>query len=225
LREIKDKNISHVKMITQIIENEYECKKEKQLITRLKNTKIQERFVIDTYPFDRQPKLKKKAILELYDSLSYIKENQDLIFIGPTGSGKTGLAISFLIHAVNNGYRGLFIEFPELIRKLHQSRGDHTEEKILKRFLQQDILLIDEIGYDPVTREQASIFSELLRRRHKNNTTILTTQLGFDEWEKFLCDKHITAALLDRITVNCTVFNMKNCNSIRSKNIKYGADS
>ena len=91
----------------------------------------------------------------------------------------------------------------------------------MKRFASYDVLLIDEIGYIAGKKEQVSLFFDLMRRRHRSSTTIITTQLGFDEWGTFLHDPHLTAALLDRITVNCAVFNMKDCISIRPKNIVY----
>ena len=100
-------------------------------------------------------------------------------------------------------------------------QGDYTEGRLMKRFAAYDVLLIDEVGYIAGKKEQLPLFFDLMRRRHKNRTTIITTQLGFDEWGSFLHDPHLTAALLDRITVNCAVFNMKDCISVRPKNIVY----
>lgn len=216
-------NGSYHKFLTEIIEKEYQLKIEKQRLSRIKRAHIPEILVMDTFPFTRQPNLKKKLVLELYDSMKFMKEPQDLIFIGPAGCGKTGLATSYLIHALNNDYRGYFILFKELIDMLFESIADHSEKKLIQRFKDFDILLIDEIGYDPIHPEQAGLFFELMKKRHKKKTTIITTQLGFEEWPTFLQNHHLTAALLDRITVNCTVFNMKNCISIRQKNIVHAA--
>jgi len=224
LSNTKNDDISYLKLITQIINSEYEMKKECARLNRIKNAKIPQLYTIETYPFNKQPKLKKQKILSLYDSLEYAANCHDLIFVGPTGCGKTGLAVSFLVNAINHGFTGLFIEFPQLIRSLYQSRGDRTEQFLLKKLSGINVLLIDEIGYDPISREQAGIFAELLRKRHNKSATILTTQLGFEEWNKFLLDKHITAALIDRLTVNCTVFNMSACESIRVKNVNYGVE-
>ena len=86
-------------------------------------------------------------------------------------------------------------------------------------------MLIDEIGYKTLEKDQAGLFFDLLRKRNKDKTTLLTSQLGFDEWGNFLQNKHLTAALLDRITENCTVFNMSECISIRPKKIVYATKS
>jgi DNA replication protein DnaC len=212
---------SYHRFLTQILEKEYERKTERARLARIKRARIPQLYVMDTFPFHRQPRLKRKLVLELYDSLLFMKERQDLIFIGPTGCGKTGLATSFLVHAVNQGFRGLFIDFSDLLDSLYRSRGDYSQPRLMRKYSAFDVMLIDELGYIASDKDQASLFFDLMRRRHQCSTTIITTQLGFDEWGAFLHDSHITAALLDRITVNCTVFNMKDCISIRSKNIVY----
>jgi len=221
LQEAKKKQMSYHQFLTEIIGKEYSDKQERSRLARVKKAKIPEQLVLETFPFTRQPRLKKRLVTELYDSMGFITQKQELIFIGPTGCGKTGLGTSFLAHALNQGYSGLFIDFRNLITELFAARGDHTEKKTLKRFQSYEILLIDEVGYMTLEREQAELFFELMKGRNKRHTTIITTQLGFEEWGNFLQNKHITAALLDRITVNCTVFNMKECISIRPKNIIY----
>lgn len=221
LADAKKTQPSYHKFLTTIIENEYSDKQERARISRIKRAKIPETFIMETFPFSKQPRLKKKMVLELYDSLHFINQKQELIFMGPTGCGKTGLGTSFLIHALNNGYRGLCIDFVDLIDQLYEAKGGHNEKKVIKRFQSYEILLIDELGYKSLEKEQAELFFDLMKRRNKRHTTIITTQLGFEEWGNFLQNNHLTAALLDRITVNCTVFNMKECISIRPKNIVY----
>ena len=221
LREPKKKQPSYQSFLTDIIEKEYADRKERSRLYRIKKATIPELLVIETFPFSKQPRLKKKLVMELYDSLRFITEKQELIFIGPTGCGKTGLATAFLIHAINQGYRGYFIDFSQLIRQLYQSKADHSEHKLIRRFQAYDALLIDELGYDPLEKEQTGLLFDLMKARNRKRTTILTTQFGFEEWGSFLHNDHLTAALLDRITINCTVFNMKECISIRPKNIIY----
>ena len=212
---------SYQKFLSELIETEYERKVEKARLARIKRARIPEVLVMETFPFDKQPRLKKKLVLDLYDSLQFMSERQDLIFIGPTGCGKTGLATAFLIRALNEGFRGLFVDFKDLLNTLHQSQGDYSEARLMKRLAAYDVLLIDELGYIAGKKEQVPLFFDLMRRRERGSTTVITTQLGFDEWGTFLHDPHLTAALLDRITVNCAIFNMKDCISIRPKHIVY----
>ncbi len=225
LKETKSKQPSYHKFLTNIIDKEYASSKEKARIARIQRAKISDKYVIETFPFKKQPRLKKKLVMELYDSMQFINENQNMVFIGPTGCGKTGLATSYLMHALNHEYTGYFIDFQKLMRLLYQARGDHTEQKVIKKLQSYNILLIDELGYTSCNKEQAGLFFDLMRRRQKKNTTLITTQLGFEEWGDFLQNTHLTAALLDRITENCAVFNMKKCISIRPKKIIQAAEN
>lgn len=210
-------NYSHVRLLRHIIEQEYRLKTENSQKLRLTRAKIPEKYVIETYPFARQPKLSKKRIVNLYDSFDYMENNRNIIWIGPTGTGKTGLATSFLIHAINKSYKGRFITFPELVEQLYQSVADHTEAKVIKTFASCDILLIDELGYVEVEPVQVGLFFILMQKRHKKKTTLITSNLGFSQWSSFLKNDHLTAALIDRLTENSHIINMKNCVSLRSR--------
>lgn len=220
----KQTSPSYHRFLTQVIDQEHANKKERVRLSRIKRANIEQPLVMETFPFTKQSNLKKQLVMEMFDSLDYMTKSRDLIFIGPTGCGKTGLATSFLIHAINNNYRGCFIDFKQLIELLYKSLADHSDKKVINRFQDYDCLCIDEIGYAPVSQEQAGLFFELMKKRHKKGATIITTQLGFEEWGTFLKNSHLTAALLDRLTEDCVVFNMKKCISIRPKKVIYGTD-
>lgn len=217
LNTARQKNLSHVSLIKYIIEEEYRIKKENSRRLRLMRAKIPERFVIETFPFDSQPNLNKKRILSLYDSFDYMSKAQNIIWIGPTGTGKTGLATAFLIHAIDKGYSGRFIPFPELIESLYRARGDYSEKRLIKKLASYDCLLIDELGYIEVEPVQVGLFFTLMHRRYRKKTTLITTNLGFQQWLSFLKNDQLTAALIDRLTENSHVVNMKNCVSMRPK--------
>lgn len=216
----KSKTSCH-RFLKDIIQQEYCHLKEKRRLARIKAANIPEMHVMETFPFHKQPKLRKKMVMEAYDSLDYIHQAQVFCLIGATGCGKTGLATAYLIHAINQGHRGYFIDFRKLVDKLYQSQADYSEKKILNKFAAYDCMVIDEVGYRTVTKDEAGLFFDLMKQRHGKKCTIITTQLGFDEWNGFLGNKHLTMALVDRITENCTVFDMQECISIRKKNIKY----
>lgn len=216
LKLAAQKRLSHAGLLTHILQEEYRLKREHARELRLQRARIPERWVIETYPFERQPKLNKKRLLALYDSLAYLKHNQNILWLGRTGCGKTGLATSFLIHAINQGYTGRYVLFAELVGELYRSVADHSEAAVLKRYLDYDCLLIDELGYVEVEPLQAGHFFTLLHRRHKHKPTLLTSNLGFSEWGSFLKNDRLTAALIDRLTENSHVFNMKGCVGLRA---------
>ena len=213
----QNRSFSHVRFLKYIIEQEYKIKQENARKRRISHAKIPEPFVIETFPFTRQPKLNKKKILTIYDSFDYLSKQQNIIWIGPTGTGKTGLATAFLTQAIEKGCRGKFILFPELVEILYQSVADHTEAKILKMFESYDCLLIDELGYVETEPVQVGLFFTLMHKRHKKKSTLITSNLGFDKWDSFLKNNQLTAALIDRLTENSHVINMKNCISLRLK--------
>lgn len=210
-------NYSHARLLQYIVEEEYQIKKENSRKMRLNTAKIPEKWVIETFPFDRQPKLNKKKTYGMYDAFDYMTKCRNIIFIGPTGVGKTGLATAFLIQAINNGYNGRFITFPDLVERLYQSVADHTESKVIKKFVAYDCLLIDELGYVEVEPVQVGLFFTLMHKRHKKKPNLITSNLGFAHWSSFLKNDHLTAALIDRLTENSHVLNMKNCLSLRPK--------
>jgi DNA replication protein DnaC len=210
-------NFSHTRMLTYIIEQEYKIKKENARKMRLKRARIPEIFAMETYPFEKQPKLKKKKILALYDSFDYMTHMHNIIWIGQTGTGKTGLATAFLAQAIDKGHTGLFVLFPDLVRELHQSEGDHSEKKVLKKYYAPDCLLVDELGYVEVESSQVGLLFTLMHWRHKKKTTLITSNLGFQEWTTFLMNRQLTAAFIDRLTENSHVINMKECVSLRPK--------
>lgn len=210
-------NFSHTRLLKYIVEEEYKIKKENSRKLRLLTAKIPEKFVIETFPFARQVKLNKKKVLDLYDSFEYMTKRRNMIWIGPTGSGKTGLAISFLMQAIDKGYRGRFILFPELIDILYKSVGDHSETGVIEKFSAYDCLLIDELGYVEIEPVQVGLFFTLMNKRYKKKTTLITSNLGFSKWGEFLKNDQLTAALIDRLTESSYVLNMKECVSLRPK--------
>jgi DNA replication protein DnaC len=215
LQMAAQKNFSHARLLGHVVEEECRLKRENARAFRLKKAGLPEPLVIETYPFEQQPKLNQKKIMALYDSLSFMTQAQNIIWLGRTGCGKTGLATSFLMHALNHGSSGRYVLFAELIAELYRSVADHSEQKVLRKYLAWDCLLIDEIGYVEVEPAQVGLFFTLMQKRHKKKPTLLTSNLGFSEWGSFLKNDHLTAALIDRLTETSHVFNMKLCKGLR----------
>ena len=145
-------------------------------------------------------------------------QSQNIIWLGRTGCGKTGLATSFLIHAIDQGYSGRYVLFAELITELYRSVADHSEAKVSQEVPRLRLSCRStRLGYVEVEPVQVGLFFTLMQRRHKKKPTLITSNLGFGEWGSFLKNDHLTAALIDRLTENSHVFNMKDCVSLRDK--------
>ena len=208
---------SQVRLLKYILEQECKTRTDNARRLRLQHARIPDPYVLETFPFDRQPKLERKKILSLYDAFDYVAKNQNIIWMGPTGCGKTGLATSFLMQAIARGHTGRYVMFPDLIAELFTSVADHSEPRVIKRYLSYDCLLIDELDYVEVEPVQVGLFFTLMHKRHKRKPTLITSNLGFSEWRSFLKNDRLTAALIDRLTENSHVINMKNCISLRPK--------
>jgi DNA replication protein DnaC len=217
VEEAHTQDIAHVQWLKQIIEQEYRLKQENARKRRLCLAKIPEIWLFQSFPFARQPKLEKKKVTQLYDAFDYMTHVRNVIFFGPTGVGKTGLATAFLVQAIDRGYKGRFILFPELVELLYRSVADHSEERVIKTLAAYDCLLVDEMGYVELEPVQVGLFFTLMQKRHKKKTTLITSNLGFEQWASFLKNDHLTAALIDRLTEVSHIVNMKNCTSLRPK--------
>jgi DNA replication protein DnaC len=217
LKEAARQRMSHATFLTHIVEEEYRVKCDNARQQRLKRARIPEPWTMETFPFARQPKLNRKEVMALYDTMDFIAKGQNIVWLGRTGCGKTGLATSFLIRAIQQGYSARYVLFAELIGELYRSVADHSEARALKPYLRCDVLQIDEIGYVEVEPVQVGLFFTLMQRRHKKKPTLITSNLGFSEWGSFLKNDHLTAALIDRLTESSHLFNMRECVSLRPK--------
>ena len=213
----QEQDFSPVRLLRYVVEEEGKLHRDNARRLRLKRADIPELFLMETFPFEQQPKLDKKKILSLYDGFDYMTQHRNCLWLGPTGCGKTGLATGFLIQAIQRGYTGRFIRFPDLISELFRSVADHSEADVLKRYVSYDCLLVDEIGYVETEPVQVGLFFTLMHQRHRRKPTLVTSNLGFSEWRSFLKNDHLTAALIDRLTENSHVINMKHCVSLRPK--------
>ena len=113
--------VSHAALLTHVIEEEYRVKCDNARQQRLRRARIPEPWTMETFPFARQPKLNRKAVMALYDTMDFIPKAQNIIWLGGTGVGKTGLATSFLVHAIQQGCSGRCVLFAD--RDARSSRG------------------------------------------------------------------------------------------------------
>jgi hypothetical protein len=155
------------------------------------------------FPFARQPGVNRKQIRG-FAELEFIAKAENIVFCRRTGRGKTGLACGLLLKALENGYRCQFIKAQDLFDEMYASLADRSTRQLLKRLARLDVLLVDELGYLNLKPEQSNIFFKLMEERYRQHSTIITTNLGYDEWPNFLGNRPMVEALLSRCGITAT---------------------
>ena len=202
LRAAEKEDVPYTQFITRLIRAQWHARQEHALEWRIRNAKLPERWSLDTFPFARQPSVNRKQI-RTFAELDFVSKKENIVFVGPTGVGKTGLASGILLKALENGYRCQFVKAQDLFDDMYASLADRSSRQLLKRLARLDVLLIDELGYLNLKPEQSNIFFKLMEERYRRKPTIVTTNLGYDEWAGFLGNRNMVEAMLSRIRHQC----------------------
>jgi DNA replication protein DnaC len=202
LARAEKKKPSYSDFLARILREEYQHQQVRFLEYRIDRANLPERWSLETFPWQQQPSINKSQIEQLAE-LDFIARAANLVFIGNTGVGKTGLASAILLKALQQGYRGLFIKAQDLFDEMYKSLADRSSRTLLDRLMRVDLLLIDEMGYLNLRPEQSNIFFKLMEERYGKKATIITTNLEYTDWYGFLGQKEMVGALLDRLRHRC----------------------
>jgi DNA replication protein DnaC len=194
--------LSHQELIARLLRAQWHYKQESVLSYRIKQAKMPEQWTIESFPFKRQPGVSQRQIRG-FGELDFVSKAENIVFIGGTGVGKTGLAMGILRKALQNGHSGLFVRAQDLFDEMYASLADRTSRKLLNRLARVDVLLVDEMGYLNLRPEQTNIFFKLMEERYRRRPTIITTNLDYTEWGNFLGNKSLVDALLSRLRHQC----------------------
>lgn len=162
---------------------------------------------INEFDFGFQPSLDKAKIMDLV-SLRFIENNENIIFCGTPGVGKTNLAVSIGIEAAKKRYCVYFITFQDLIAQLKKAESENRLETRIKFFCRYKLLIIDELGYQKMDVNSANLFFNLIAKRYEKLSTIITTNSPFSKWADIFQEPVLTNALLDRLLHHCSVINI-----------------
>jgi DNA replication protein DnaC len=176
--------------------------RERRLAYRIAQAHSPWQWTIDSFPFAQQPGVNKAQILGLA-SLEFVRRAQNLVLIGPTGTGKTGIAIGLLRQACLNGYAGRFYNAQALVDELYASLADRSTTRLLKALSRMRPIVIDELGYLTLKPEQVNAFFRLMDQRYARVSTIITTNLDYPDWYDLFGNKPLVDALLDRLRHHC----------------------
>jgi DNA replication protein DnaC len=193
---------SYLSFLDQLLEEEVAAKDKRRVSTAMKTAGLPIAKTIEEYDFSFHPHLDKKSVMELFD-MTFLSKHENVIFLGPPGVGKTHLAIALAIKACFHGFKVYFTTMNTLIAKLKESQAKG------KAYLNSSLVIVDEVGYLPVTGQEAYLFFQFISYRYERSSTIITSNKSFTDWQELFGDPVIASAILDRLLHHCKVVNIK----------------
>jgi DNA replication protein DnaC len=193
---------SYQELVVRLLRAQWHAQQQNALAWRIERARLPEQWTLESFPFKKQPGVSQKQ-MRGFAELDFVAKAENLVFVGPTGVGKTGLASALLLKALQNGHRGLFVSAQDLFDEMYSSLADRSSRKLIDRLARVDVLVVDEMGYLNLKPEQTNIFFKLMEERYRRRSTIITTNLEYDEWHNFLGNKALVDALLSRLRHQC----------------------
>ena len=166
---------------------------------RIKAAKFPVLKSLETFAFRAIPSLNKRLVLELARS-EYLDRRENVLALGNSGTGKTHLALALGLAACQKGYRVRFTTAAALVNELLEARDDKRLLRVQKQLAKQDLLIVDELGYVPLSKTSAELLFEIFSQRYEQAATLVTSNLPFNEWTEIFGSERLTGALLDRLT-------------------------
>jgi DNA replication protein DnaC len=170
LKGAEKQEISYTEFLLRLVRAQWHARQEAALEWRIRQANLPERWSLDTFPFARQPGISRKQI-RAFAELEFIPKAENIVFIGNTGVGKTGLGCGILLKALENGYRCRFVRAQDLFDDMYASLADRSTRQLIKRLARVDVLQIDELGYLNIKPEQSNIFFKLMEERYHQHGT------------------------------------------------------
>ena len=224
LRQARQNQLDYDEFLLNLTEIEVQVRKENGRKRRLREAKFPLLKPLETFKFDSAPDLDVRLIKEL-STCEYIKKPKNIIFLGKSGTGKTHLATALGMEACKQGIRTRFVTGCGLANELIEARDEKVLGRAMKRYAGYGLLIIDELGYVPFSKEGAELLFQVLAERHERKSVIITSNMGFGDWTQIFGEPNLTAALLDRVThkthiINCTWESYRLKDTLRKRNKK-----
>ena len=199
LRQAKESGIGYDEFLLELTVAELQARAQNSLNRRIREAKFPLLKSIESFDLSAVPELDIRLFRELAEG-GYIREHRNVIFLGRSGAGKTHMATALGIEACKNKFRTRFVSCYGLVNELIEARQEKALQRLIQRYIRYDLLILDELGYIPFSKEGSELLFQVLAERHEKGSVMITTNLGFADWTKVFGDPVMTAALLDRLT-------------------------
>jgi len=206
LRQAKENSQDYAEFLLNLTDLEIATRMENGRKRRIRDARFPLLKPIETFKFEAAPDLDLRLVKELLSG-EYLREKRNIIFLGKSGTGKTHLATAIGMAACGQGVRTRFNTGCELANELIEARNERSLKRTINRFFGYGLLIIDELGYVPFTKEGAELLFQVLAERHERKSVIITSNLCVGDWTQIFGEATLTAALLDRVTHKAHIIN------------------
>jgi DNA replication protein DnaC len=199
VRQAKESGTDYGEFLLSLTEMELQIRAENRLKRRVREAKFPLIKTLETFDYTAAPGLDLRLLREL-ETGDYIRQHRNIILLGNSGTGKTHLATGLGVAACGQGSTTRFVTGCGLANELIEAQTAKNLSRAIQRTARNDLLVVDELGYVPFSKEGAQLLFQVLAERHERRSVIITTNLGFADWTQVFGDATLTAALLDRLT-------------------------
>jgi DNA replication protein DnaC len=215
LSEADGGKLTAAETIERLLGAQISLRNNRRLQAAMRSSRLPAVKTLADFDFAFQPSIKREQIESLHE-LGFVERRENVVLLGPPGVGKTHLAVSLAIAAAQHGRRVYYSTLADLVTSLEEAQTAGRLMRRLAILTHPALLVVDEIGYLPVSRTGAVLFFQLISRRYEHTSTVLTSNKSFEEWGAVLGDEVMAAALIDRILHHCHLVNIRG-NSYRMR--------
>lgn len=206
-RQCAAENVDHAGYLLRLAELELIDRERRMVDRRIKAARFPAVKSLDSFDFKAIPSLNKPLVSELA-RCEYVERRENIIALGPSGTGKSHIALGLGLAACQKGLKVRFVTAAAMVHELMEARDDRQLIRLQKQLASQHLLVIDELGFVPLSKTGAELLFEVISQRYERGSIMITSNLPFDEWTETFGTERLTGALLDRLTHHVHILEM-----------------